>query len=100
MKHNFQQQPSGEAAERFCSWLEQETTESLRRSLRDEEAIKSAIFLFVNRVYEARMPETQIGEMFGKCIVRAGFREQDEESAFAWLEQFGQLAAGVYDDGV
>jgi len=46
------------------------------------------------------MLEAQIGEMFGKCIVRAGFREQDEEPAFAWLAHFGQLTSGVHDDGV
>jgi hypothetical protein len=42
------------------------------------------------------MPESQIGEMFGKCIVRPGFREQDEEPAFAWLEHFGQIAAATH----
>ena len=73
---------------------------SLRRSYGDGEATKCAIFLFVNRAYEVHMPEAQIGEMFGKCIVRAGFREQDEEPAFAWLAHFGQLTSGVHDDGV
>jgi hypothetical protein len=99
MKHDFRQQPSGEAAEQFCSWLEQETTASLRHSYGDAEATKSAIFLYVNRAYEAHMPGEQIGKMFGKCIARAGFREQDDEPAFAWLEFFGQLAAGVQADG-
>src|SRR5262245_33594462 len=100
MKHDFRHQPSGEAAEQFCSWLEQETTSSLRGSHGQAEVTKSAIFLFVNRAYEAHMPKAQIGEMFGKCIVRAGFREQDEEPAIVWLEHFGQLAAGVHGDGV
>jgi hypothetical protein len=99
VKHDFRQQPIGDAAERFCSWLEQETTASLRRSYGDGEAIKSAIFLFVNRACEAHLPESEIGKMFGKCIVGAGFREQDEEPAFAWLELFGQLAAGVHGSG-
>ena len=96
MKHDFRLHPSGESADRFCSWLEQETTESLRRSYGDGEATKSAIFLFVNRAHEAHMPDDQIGGMFGKCFVRAGFQEQDEEPAFAWLEHFGQLAATVH----
>ena len=100
MKHDFRQQPSGAAAEQFCSWLEHHTTVSLRRSYGDGEATKSAISLFVNRAYEAHMPEAQIGEMFGKCIVRAGFREQDEEPPFACLEHFGQLTSGVHNDGV
>lgn len=98
MKHNFRQQPCGEDAEHFCSWIEQETTDSLRRSVGDGEATKSAIFLFINRAYEAHMPEAQIGQLFGKCIVRAGFQEEDEEPAFAWLEYFGQIATGVHGD--
>ncbi len=96
MKHDFRAQPTGDAADQFCSWLEQEATEALRRSHGDGEATKAAIFLFVNRAYEAHMPEQRIGGMFGRCVVRAGFREQDEESAFSWLEHFGELAAKVH----
>jgi hypothetical protein len=96
MKHDFRKRPSGESADRFALWLEQETIESLRRSMGDGEAIKSAIFLFVIRAYEAHMTDDQVGGMFGKCFVRAGFPEQDEEAAYAWLEFFGQLAAKVH----
>lgn len=97
MKHDFRKQLSGELANAFYSWLEQETIDSLRRSYGDGESTKGAIFLFVNRAYEAHMPETQIGELFGRCMVRAGFREQDEEPAFSWLEHFSQIAMGVHD---
>jgi len=38
----------------------------------------------------------QIGDLFGRCIVRAGFQERDEEPAFAWLEHFGQIAKKVH----
>jgi len=95
-KHDFRAQPTGAAADGFCSWLEQVTIASLRRSHGNGEGTKSAIFLFVNRAYEAHMPEAQIGGMFEKCIVRAGFQEPDGEAAFAWLEFFGQLAAKVH----
>jgi hypothetical protein len=96
MKYDFRYGLRGDMADSFCSWLEQVTIESLSRSYGDGEATKAAIFLFVNRAYEARMPESKIGEMFGKCIVRAGFQERDEEAVFAWLEHFGQIAAKVY----
>lgn len=97
MKHDFRTQSSGDEADNYCLWLEQETVESLRRTYGDVEATKNAIFLYVNRAYESHMPEAQIGGVFGKCIVRAGFREQDEEPAYAWLEFFGQLAAKVHN---
>jgi hypothetical protein len=95
MKHDFRTQSTGDVADNFCSWLEQETIDALRRSYGNADATKSAIFLFVSRAYEAHMPAPQIGEMFGRSIVRAGLRESDEESAFAWLDFFGQLAAKV-----
>lgn len=96
MKHDFRLHPSGESADRFSSWLEQESFESLRRSYGDGEATKSAMFLFVNRAYETHMSDDQVGAIFGKCVVRAGFREQDEEAAFAWLEHFAQFAAKLH----
>jgi len=79
MKHDFRAPNSEDEGARFCVWLEQETIDSLRRSCGDAEATKSAIFLFANRAYEAHMPESQIGQLFGRCIVRAGFQEKDEE---------------------
>jgi len=96
MKHDFQRQPTGEAADRFRSWLESETVSMLQRGYGDAEGTKSAIFLFVNRAFEAHLPEKDIGAMFGRCVARAGFQERDEESAFAWLESFGQIAAKVH----
>ncbi len=96
MKHDFLIEPTGDGADRFYSWLERETIDSLRRSHGDAEATKAAVFLFVNWAYEAHLPESKIGGMFGVCIVRAGFSEAEEEPAFALLEELGQLAAHVY----
>jgi hypothetical protein len=96
MKHDFRAEPSGAAADQFRSWLERETIDCLRRSLGDGEGTKTAIFLFVNRAYEAHLPEAEIGAMFGKCFVRAGSPEADEESAFALLEFLGEIAAKVH----
>ena len=92
MKHNFREQPQGEAAERFLSWLERETIDALQRSLGDPEGTRAAIFLYANRVHEAGMPEREIGALFGKCVVRAGFNEEDEGPAFDLLEFFSQIA--------
>jgi len=96
MQHDFRDQPSGEAAERFRTWLESETVDTLRRTYGNAEETKTAIFLFVNRAFEAPLPEGEIGALFGRCIVRAGFQERDEESAFAWLEHFGEVAGKVH----
>ena len=92
MKHDFRQQPDGEDADRFLAWLEQETIRYLRLCLGDWEATKGAVFLYANRAYEAHMPEDQIGDLFGKSFVRAGWAEEDEATAFDLLEYFGQIA--------
>jgi hypothetical protein len=98
MKHDFRNLPDGAEADLFRGWLERETVDSLRRGYRDGEATKAAIFLFVNRAYEAHMPESEIGALFGTCVVQAGFREEDEEPAFVWLEHFAAIAEGVHPD--
>jgi hypothetical protein len=98
VNHDFRKQPGGYEAARFLSWLEQETVQGLQRSYGDAEATKAVIFLYVNRAFEAHMLEPQVGQLFGKCIVRAGFNEEDEEPAFAWLESFAQVAARVHGE--
>ena len=92
MQHDFRQQPEGEAADRFLEWLEQETISYLQRCLGDWEALKGGIFLYVNRAYEAHMPEDQIGGLFGKSFVRAGWTQADEMAAYDMLEFFGRIA--------
>jgi hypothetical protein len=96
MKHDFRTAPDGEAAERFRAWLERETTDGLKRAFGNPESTKTVIFLFVNRAFEAHMPEQMIGQTFGKCIARAGLGEPDQEAAISWLEAFAELARGVH----
>ena len=38
----------------------------------------------------------QIGDLFGRCIVRAGFQERDEEPAVCVAKHFGQIAKKVH----
>jgi hypothetical protein len=96
MKHDFANSTDKAADERFRAWLEAETIDGLRRSYGDPEGTKTTIFLFVNRAYEAHMPEELIGKTFGKCIVRAGYREEDEAPALDWLEFLGGIARQVH----
>ncbi len=96
MKYDLRHDPDSAEAKAFLDWLAVETTESLRRCRGDAEQAKAGIFLFVNRAYEAHMPEAKIGEMFGICLVRAGYAEEEEDSMLSWLEVFGQVAASVH----
>lgn len=96
MKHDFATSIDKTTEDRFRAWLEAETTDGLKREYGDGEGTKSMIFLFVNRAFEAHMPEPLIGETFGKCIVRAGYRENEEERAFDLLEFLAGIARGVH----
>jgi hypothetical protein len=91
-KHDFTLEPTGDAADRFRSWLEQSTADMLRRTFGDPEGTKTAIFLFVNRAYEAKMPDREIGAMFGRCFVQANGAPEDEEAAWNLLEFLGGIA--------
>lgn len=99
MKHDFTTSTDKAADELFRAWLEAETIDGLKRSYGDGEGTKTMIFLFVNRAYEAHMPETLIGETFGKCVVRAGYREEDEGPVFDLLEFLGGIARDVHSGG-
>ena len=92
MKHDFATSNDKAADDQFLAWLEAETINDLRRSYGDGEGTKTMIFLFVNRAFEAHMPEPLIGRTFGKCIVRAGYREQDEAPALDLFEFFAEIA--------
>src|SRR2546430_942694 len=96
MKHDFRAQSDAAAAERFHAWLESETTDGLRRSYGDAEATKGVVFLFVNRAYEAHMPQSLIAETFGRSVARAGYREQHEEPVFACFEMLAAIAEAVH----
>jgi hypothetical protein len=98
MKHDFRAMPDGPEATEFLEWLEKETSAGLRRSYGDGEATKAMIFLYANRAYEAHMPEQEIGGLFGKCVVRAGYCEEEEPPAFEWLEHYGAIATRVHTD--
>ena len=92
MQHDFRSQPEGEAAERFLNWLEQETIDMLRRTADDAEGTKTAVFLYVNRAYEAHLPEQEMARLFGRCFVRAGRAEEEQDAVFNQLEFFAEIA--------
>ncbi len=96
LKHDFREQADGEEAERVLAWLERETIDWLQRTVGDAEGTSTGIFLYVNRAYEAQLSDEQIGGLFGKCFVRAGRGEDEQDSAFELLEFFGGIAKATH----
>ena len=96
MKHDFATSRDKAANDRFVRWLESETTDSLKRTYGNAGATNAAVFLYVNRAFEAHMPEELIAETFGKCVVRAGYREEDEAAVFDLPDSLGDIARQVH----
>jgi hypothetical protein len=96
MKHDFSISPEGPDADAFKQWLLDETVAMLRESYGDLERTKSTIFLYVNRAYEAHLPETETDGMFGVAVVRAGYSEREEQAMFDWLDFFAAIASKVH----
>lgn len=80
------------AAVPFLSWLEAETTRELRAAYGDDEATRAATAQFVGRAIGAKVPDAVVMQVFVACVVGAGYREADEDTAFAMLETLGAAA--------
>lgn len=96
MKHDYRSDSDSEQAQAFLSWLESETTAALARDHGNLETVRSSVFLFVNRAYEAGLPDALIGRMFGGCLAKAGFSEQDQDPVFDLLEFYAETAKQVH----
>lgn len=99
MKHDYRSDPSSENAQSFLRWLESETANALREDYGNVEAIKSSVFLYVNRAYEAGLPDSLVGQIFGKSIAKAGYSETEQDSVFDLLESFAATAKSVHSTG-
>lgn len=99
MKHDYRSDPNSDKAQLFLSWLETETADALRSDYGNVEAVKSSVFLYVNRAYEAGLPDGLVGQIFGKCIAKAGYSEAEQDSIFDLLESLGATAKAVHAAG-
>jgi len=98
MKYDFNKGSETVGAIEFKKWLSEETIRSLKQDKKnnDPEALKGTIFLFINRSYEAHIPESDIAEIFGVAVVRAGYSEQEENFVFDWFGTFAEIASKMY----
>ncbi|MFK7955449.1 MAG: hypothetical protein AB8B96_05080 [Lysobacterales bacterium] len=99
MKHNYRTDPNSDNAQLFLSWLETETVKTLRSDYGNLDAVKSSTFLYVNRAYEAGLPDDIVGHIFGKCISKAGYSEAEQDIVFDLLETLATTAKGVHSVG-
>ena len=96
MKHNYRQDADSDQAKAFLSWLESDTANALKAGHGNVDAVRSSIFLYVNRAYEAGMPDDLVGQLFGESIARAGYTEEEQEAVIEVLESFAPIAKQVH----
>ena len=99
MKHDYRIDPDSDKAQAFLDWLESETAAALRNDRGNAEAVKSSVFLYVNRAYEAGLPDATIGRIFGRCVAVAGYSEAEQDPVFDLLESFAETARAVHSGG-
>ncbi len=95
MKHDFSKHPQGGDADRFISWLREETVSALKSDHGDLESLKTTLFLYANRAYEAKLAEEQIYTLLAISIVHAGYSDEEEGRVLDIFESFAQIARGV-----
>jgi hypothetical protein len=96
MKYDYRSDPDSDEAQSFLSWLEAETSNALRDDYGNIEAVKSSVFLYVNRAYEAGLPDSLVGKILGSCVATAGYNEAEQEVMFELLESLTATAKLVH----
>ena len=96
MKHDDSDKSDGANTDKFESQLLEQTIENLKDSYGDLEAVKSSLFLFVNRAYESKLAEENISEILGVAVVRARYSEAEEDWAFEIADKFAEIAKATH----
>ncbi len=99
LNHDYRSDSDSDKAQTFLSWLESETADALRSDYGNVEAVKSSVFLYVNRAYEAGLPDGLVGQISGRCVAKAGYTEKEQDSVFDLLESFAATAKAVHSAG-
>jgi hypothetical protein len=100
MKSEPNQSPSPEKRNAFVAWLVDETVSAFVRAAGDREALKAAVFLFLNRAYEAGLAADEITDLLGigpkSAMSRASLSKTDEEAVFAAFDELDELIESVH----
>jgi len=100
MKFDVRSDSSPEKRNAFVAWLVGETALTLTRSAGNPEGLKAAVFLYLNRAYEARLPADEITDLLGigpaSAMSHASLSKKDEESVLAAFDELDELIEAVH----
>ncbi len=100
MKYNSRTERDNEKHSEFKNWLIKETVSGLKNSRGKPEEIKSCIFLFLNRAYEAHLDPDEIVNMLGtekpNIMDLAEYKGADEEAVLSSYELLDPTISQTY----
>ncbi|MDJ0870107.1 MAG: hypothetical protein QNK03_28725 [Myxococcota bacterium] len=100
MKYDLRNDPGAARKPEFLAWLLDTTANDLRAAGSDPEQIKTAVFLFLHRAYEAGIQPEEVVELFGisdpNILSTAGCQGQTDQLAMGFYEQLEPSIAGTY----
>ncbi|HEY6166875.1 MAG TPA: hypothetical protein VI454_02460 [Verrucomicrobiae bacterium] len=100
MKFDARTDSSPEKKTAFTAWLLEETISTLRRSAGDPEGLKTAVFLYFNRAYEAGIPPDEVTDLLGvgpaSAMSPASLSKKDKECVLAAFEVLNGLIEAVH----
>ena len=101
MKFDARTEANGEKKLAFVEWLFETTVRDLRRSSGDQAMIRAALFLFLNRAYEAHLDPDEIVELLGianpNILSAAGYTGADEAAAMREYGILDPVISQVYE---
>ncbi|MDT4331120.1 hypothetical protein ACQE3E_16100 [Methylomonas sp. MED-D] len=101
MKYDAKVEHSHEKHTEFTQWLIRETVSGLLKSKGNPEEIKSCVFLFLHRAYEAHFDPDEIVDLLGakkpSIIDKAELFGADEEAVLAAYELLDPVISQMYE---
>lgn len=101
MKYDAKAMQSEDKHAEFIEWLAKETASGLRGAKGNSEQIKSCVFLFLHRAYEAHLDPDEVVDLLGvkepNIIDMAELYGADEDAVLSFYELLDPIISQIYE---
>jgi hypothetical protein len=102
MKYDDRSEADPIRREQFIAWLVETTVNDFVRCRSNRDRLRTAVFLFLNRAYEAHLDPYFVVELLGirsgNVITSAGLDETDEAVVMECYERLDATTLNVYEE--
>ena len=86
----------------YVRWIKEETIAGLKRAGKNTESIRTAVFLYLNRAYEAGLAPDEITDLFGvipdSILAKAKLDQNVEQQALIEFEILDPNIEGTWEN--